>query len=377
MTYILTDVRKRWWTWSFFAERRRVRTRWLQLNVRLRDYGRPLDEDEMREYLQLRRSLTVADSIYYRSLGDDLIRFIPRHIDYTCDGCARQLGGGRLMCLDCPPSSAPDFTDTIDFCDFICAQTTVSIAERNYLEEGQPHTPEHDLIKIRTVLSWRDIPRLRRHSQEAMSVARLRFEVHPAPENLVLNIPSEEPPRATTGSEVSSEIVYCAVCRSVLDQPCWYCVECADTFLCDACESASLLACRLCTGPFTQPGWYYGQGPHDDFMCNRCQAQGKRPLADESEEGRHVYSHPLVRCTKRTPYSKDAPPLSTAARLGTLETKVGDVDAKLDRLQDQLDVRLLKMEEILKSVQRVMNAMMSRFANEHGSQASFNQQAPQ
>ena len=80
------------------------------------------------------------------------------------------------MCMDCPPPSAETFTDTIDFCDLICAQTVVTSAERNYLEEGHPHTPEHDLLKVRTVLCYRDIPELRKKTSQAIRLARLRFQ---------------------------------------------------------------------------------------------------------------------------------------------------------------------------------------------------------
>ena len=79
ISFVLEDVRRRSWSWSYFRERRRVRKRYLELNIRFRDYGRTLNEAESKEYLRLRKSLTLADAMYYRSLGDFMTHVMPRH----------------------------------------------------------------------------------------------------------------------------------------------------------------------------------------------------------------------------------------------------------------------------------------------------------
>lgn len=173
------------------------------------------------------------------------------------------------MCMDCPPQSADNFTDSIDFCDLTCAQTVVTSAERDYLEEGSPHTPEHDLIKVRSVLSYRDIPELRKKASQVIRYARLRLDLPGNPAEVAAIVPGD--------GNVVAQPPCCNSCRSTLRQSCWCCIECsgtsyssfepkscnlfflADTFLCDDCESSSLLPCKACARPFMQPSWYYGQ----------------------------------------------------------------------------------------------------------------------
>ncbi|TCD67366.1 hypothetical protein EIP91_010200 [Steccherinum ochraceum] len=334
---VLTEVRRRSWNWSYFQGRRRVRKRYLELNLRLYEYGRPLDEDENEEYLLLRRSLTPADALYYRSLGDYILHIIPEHY--------RGLGGPRLMCLDCPPPSAEDFTDTIDFCDLVCAQTVVTHAERSYLEDGNPHTTEHSLLKIRTVLNFRDMPDLRKKAQEALQVAYDRLD--------------GTPPRSSAG-DFPMPSPCCAVCQAELQLPCWFCVDCSGTFICDSCESSTLLACMSCAQPYCQPTWYYGEDSRDTFTCNRCSVKGIKPYIEPASK--HVYTHPLVRVSSRPRADGDALSLGTDDRLLALERRVEDMDAKLDRLENRLGGELLKINQTLESVQQALQLIVSRVA---------------
>ena len=188
------------------------------------------------------------------------------------------------MCMDCPPSSADDFTDSIDFCDLTCAQTVVTSAERDYLEEGSPHTPEHDLLKVRSVLSYRDIPELRRKASQVIRHARLRLGLPGNPTENTALVPGEG--NVGNVGNVVAQPPCCNSCHSTLQQSCWCCTECsgasnssfepvswnlfflADTFLCDNCESGSLLPCKACARPFMQPSWYYGQGTSSKYTTH-------------------------------------------------------------------------------------------------------------
>ena len=75
----IQDVRKRMWSWSYFAERRRIRKRYIKLNINYWTYGRSLTPDETVEYLECRKSLSAAESLFYRSLRERLLVTIPAH----------------------------------------------------------------------------------------------------------------------------------------------------------------------------------------------------------------------------------------------------------------------------------------------------------
>ncbi len=73
------QVLKKMWSWTYFAERRDLRTRRLELEQRLYYYGRALDEDELADQVRVRQSLTIRDISFYRSIRDYEHRVIPTH----------------------------------------------------------------------------------------------------------------------------------------------------------------------------------------------------------------------------------------------------------------------------------------------------------
>lgn len=83
----------------------------------------------------------------------------------------------------------------------------------------------------------------------------------------------------------------------------------------------------------------------DSFYCNVCQR------GQELASGRyqHIFTHPLVRCKERVDDPEEPVPLTTDDRLASLEQRVGAIDNKLDRLQDQLEMMFMRMEERLLS----------------------------
>ena len=75
----LQDVKRKMWSWSYFAERRQRRKRYIQLNIAYWYYGREPVGEEFEELVYRRRSLTPADACFYRDIRDRLLEIIPRH----------------------------------------------------------------------------------------------------------------------------------------------------------------------------------------------------------------------------------------------------------------------------------------------------------
>ena len=76
---VLREVRRSRWSWSYFSERRNIRTRYIKLNINVWTYGRSLTDEETVEFLLHRRSLTPSESVFYRSIRDQMLVTIPKH----------------------------------------------------------------------------------------------------------------------------------------------------------------------------------------------------------------------------------------------------------------------------------------------------------
>ena len=69
---ILYNVRKKWWSWSFFKERRNQRHRYLKLNIANWTYGRRPDGDEFAEFMRMRKAILPEHANLIRSMRDYL-----------------------------------------------------------------------------------------------------------------------------------------------------------------------------------------------------------------------------------------------------------------------------------------------------------------
>ena len=67
-------------SWSFFKERRDVRKRYIELNIRYWFYGKPLSDDEMKELVAFRRLHLPADALYYLTLRNHVMEVTPNHL---------------------------------------------------------------------------------------------------------------------------------------------------------------------------------------------------------------------------------------------------------------------------------------------------------
>ncbi|THH29238.1 hypothetical protein EUX98_g4953 [Antrodiella citrinella] len=168
--YTLSEVRRKSWSWSHFAERRRIRKQYIKLNIGYWLYGRPLTDDEHKEFLACRKALTPSESVFYRTIREYLLATMPNHYGLVCDGCRNPFGGDRFLCLDCP---TPDqkFWDTCDACDMPCLDKNIDRGD-----DRKNHTPNHDILKLRTALTYRDMPAFYQSGWEALRQARLYFD---------------------------------------------------------------------------------------------------------------------------------------------------------------------------------------------------------
>ncbi|KAI0960928.1 hypothetical protein AcV7_000168 [Taiwanofungus camphoratus] len=436
---VLYQVRRSLWSWSFFRERRDNRRRFIALNIRNWTYGRTLNSEETTEYLRLRQSFSAEDASFYRSIRDYQLRIIPRHHEYLCDYCGGSIGGGRIICLDCPTPQAQFWRPTTFCDDERCVAQAVTVTKA-YGEKSHLHLPTHDLMKVRTVLHRKDIPQLttrakwtlercrtiiepshdasnlsdeRQGSPGRLQLDNVRLEslqptsfigtgeaktlrtipysqedgssslegqlggpealqshahevddssncsrpldLEVLPENHLdetkstsaegTGVAENRPVEDTQREDMGGLNIMCNVCETVLnDKEFWFCMECEEHYICDDCDSKFLLACTICRHPYTQPTWYYGKGPNDNFMCHTCSTQGRPPWEELEKESPHVYTHPLVRCKKRVFDVRDDQPRSMDQRLSILEEKVIMVDKRLSQIERGLEAILSKLD---------------------------------
>lgn len=78
---VLFQVRKRLWSWSYFAERRETRNRLIEFDIRnYTSYGRPLVAEEMAEWTRRRGTITALDARFCREIRDYRLKVIPSHL---------------------------------------------------------------------------------------------------------------------------------------------------------------------------------------------------------------------------------------------------------------------------------------------------------
>lgn len=80
----LYRLRKKWWTWSFFRERRNHRIRYLTLNLAMWTYGRQPEGEEHAEFLRMRKGVLPEDENLIRSMRDHLTSTMPKHWCALC-----------------------------------------------------------------------------------------------------------------------------------------------------------------------------------------------------------------------------------------------------------------------------------------------------
>ncbi|KAI0651487.1 hypothetical protein C8Q79DRAFT_922231 [Trametes meyenii] len=135
------DLRRKRWTWTYFAERRRVRNLWLDL--RSSEAGNLSDED-LREVHLL---TTPADARLYNSITEHHNRMVTPYDNWVCDACAKPLRLTVVICLQCLSNN---YRSVVAFCDNPYCYG--SEREGLYAADGSPHLTAHDMVKCRSLV---------------------------------------------------------------------------------------------------------------------------------------------------------------------------------------------------------------------------------
>lgn len=81
-------VRKKLWSWSYFRDRRETRIRLIEFDIRnYTSYGRPLTQEERKEWTRRRGAITAVDASFCREIRDYQLKVIPIHL---CVGSIRR-----------------------------------------------------------------------------------------------------------------------------------------------------------------------------------------------------------------------------------------------------------------------------------------------
>lgn len=75
---VLHDVRRQRWTWSYMKERQDLRTRYIELSMRLAVYGRTPSPEDLHEWTECMRAVSPVDASFFRILRDTRLKTIPR-----------------------------------------------------------------------------------------------------------------------------------------------------------------------------------------------------------------------------------------------------------------------------------------------------------
>ncbi|KAI0080473.1 hypothetical protein K474DRAFT_1704775 [Panus rudis PR-1116 ss-1] len=291
INYVLHNVRKNAWSWSYFRNRRENRLGYLRLGFECWDYyhGLKFSEDQREEYARKRKALTPSDGCLYRGILKHIRRVFPNHSTVVCDACGHRLRKQRVICLDCPPS---DIFDWVDFCDHLtCSQKTIPKVSST----DSCHLPSHDLLKSRIVLHPQDLPQRYEEARTARDNARAILSSTQADE--VWPHPS---PR-------------CMACHEGVPRPCWYCIYCKD-FMCDTCEEEMHIRCHTCNEMFEWPiSYFYSPRPVDPTRCSKCRMKSETESKNKAKgmekkdlampvqhvDRTHRLTHTLVRLADR------------------------------------------------------------------------------
>ncbi|KAI9070175.1 hypothetical protein FKP32DRAFT_1586395 [Trametes sanguinea] len=382
---VLHDVRKRNWTWSFFAARRDARERYIRTMAR--KYGRPdPDFDYATERMRAHLGCNPQDARFYHTLVERYARIVPEHGICCGESCRAYIGGACVICLDCMPES-DRLQPRLTFCDDPrCYGPRIEWVH----PAGAAHEPSHDLLKVRTVLHDAAVPDMLVRAQRGLLWVREETDVvlpdpppaaEPAGPASGVNgdtgdgNPLEHEDEDVDGARAVDEAdavvpaprsCKCKVClEPVFMGQCWYCLDCLD-YVCDDCDARRLIFCHWCRKPFEQRtlDWYAGMD-NRDFICTPCSARGIVKQTDWAlvPWRSHALSHSLVRC-KRKPdggaadgadADADAGKPGTEERLASLEARMAGVDEKLERLQGHV----LRLEEVIVGK---LDEALSRFA---------------
>lgn len=301
-----------------------------------------------------------------------------------CDCCGGCIGGARLFCLDCEPKD----TETFQSVDLCCAQACAVARVTHRKDIKVPHEPNHKLVKVRTVVLYRQHGRVHTAALAAFervetlcakiaessqkSVEKDKGKEGNGPNSKMPSSPEPTPEETSSESEhgqrddapgdttvetkdsegtsqglkdenaqdgtqpQDSELPSCGKCKSRLSFPCWYCIYCEGM-------SGSLI--------YSSRVLIYPPALSDDlFLCDRCDREGVPELMRIS--GKHTEGHHLIRCLAPEE-DHDVP---------SMERRLISLEERIDSMQSRFDVltgRIGNIEQLLQRLATASEALRS------------------
>ncbi|KAI0716104.1 hypothetical protein C8T65DRAFT_642063 [Cerioporus squamosus] len=165
----LNNIRRRWWTWSYFVQRREARKEYVELTWDMVDRRSPDHDSRMSA---IGRKCTPRDVRFYDSITVNLLHTIPLHYDPgpCCNyfDNSHAIRGARYICIDCIQEP---FFQQVTFCDKEeCYRRSLPKFAIPGLTKA--HYPTHSFIKIRTIVHRLEWPRLRDRAVDARNMVR-------------------------------------------------------------------------------------------------------------------------------------------------------------------------------------------------------------
>lgn len=214
---------------------------------------------------------------------------------HVCTYCKCNFTDERIICVDC--ESVNGILHTVDFCSKPgCLGSTIRASDRDRHDLLKPHVPTHDLIKVRRNLLQRQLAQAFVRAKNVLTEFRTSFKAS--------GIGRQD-------TEYADSPRCCSGCKIAIEFPCWYCLECLGKS-----------ECATYTHKLTPPTL-----DSDVFICTICDAT--KIVVDNVQHEKH---HTLVRCRDN---SRDIEILSMEENIWALND------------------RLLRVEEYVKSIQRV------------------------
>ncbi|KAL6303383.1 hypothetical protein BKA93DRAFT_735065 [Sparassis latifolia] len=217
VTAVLDQVRRQLFSWSHIKARRDVRKRFIELYIRyLKLFGPPI-KDDFPELVRITRLITTRDVRLYQSIRVYQLRTTPIHFNSHCAKCKGQIGGARLICLDCANPDKP-----LNLCgDTDCAHAKVARSDLSF-----PHLPGHAMLRTRRVIHTRDFSRVMSHARRTFKDAERILQncdgLHKS--QTAGSTPTDSPPTV---------VVWCQICKKNVPAtvPFWLCITCSGKFL--------------------------------------------------------------------------------------------------------------------------------------------------
>ncbi|KAG9050085.1 hypothetical protein FS842_011409, partial [Serendipita sp. 407] len=294
ITTIRQQVRRQWWSWSYFKDRMEQRKRYVELRLRMDieqlysvNGAARLSSDEILELNSTGERLHPADGRYYISLAKKAMRMLCIHrglFGLYCDGCYSGIIGQRLICLDCMTA---DLSNNVDMCEF-CMDHTASNESLSF-----EHHPSHNSLLIFRTLYNR---------KRKVTITNARALITAGKETL--------------GS--SDNKIECVSCSCPIEMPCWLCIE-----------------------------WECG---NDTFICAACQKKKDAAYKRYS----HTSTHSLVRLSHTVASSKQTVEETLGSLNSRLTEDLADVRSRVEKLEARVDQRITAVEQRLSKMEELL-----------------------